>query len=200
MSISDKYRRTSGLLFVLSGPSGVGKDAVLTEFIGSIPGATKCVTVTTRSPRNSETPGVDYRFVTLEEFRRMVEAGEFLEYAKVHDNMYGTPRRWVEDTLAAGTDVILKIDVQGGLAVKRAMPSAIMVFLAPPTVEELEHRLRNRLTDTDAQITKRLLDARSELERIPDYDYIVENDSLQEAVDRLRCVILAERSKIEHTD
>jgi guanylate kinase len=197
MSISDKHRRKCGMLIVLSGPSGVGKDAVLAEFLGSLPGVRKCVTATTRSPRNCETPGVDYSFVTLEEFRRMVEAGEFLEYAKVHDNMYGTPRKWVEEALAEGTDVILKIDVQGGLAVKRAMPEAVMIFLSPPTVEELERRLRNRLTDSDAEITKRLLDARSELERIPDYDYIIENDSLADAVDRLRCIVLAERSKIE---
>jgi len=197
MRIPDKRLRKQGLLIVLSGPSGVGKDALLTTFLGTCSGVTKCVTVTTRAPRDGETPGQDYHFVSLQEFHRMVENGEFLEYAKVHDNLYGTPRKWVEDTVAAGTDVILKIDVQGGLAVKKLAPNAIMVFVAPPSVEELEHRLRNRLTESEAEITKRLLDARKELERIPDYDYVIENDTLDEAAAALRRIVLAERSKVE---
>lgn len=197
MSIWDKYRRGHGLLIVLSGPSGVGKDALLTTFLSNSSGAVKCVTATTRSPREGEVHGKDYHFVPLEEFRRMVEANEFLEYAKVHDNLYGTPRKWVEETLAAGIDVILKIDVQGGLSVKKQMPEAIMVFLAPPSLDELESRLRGRLTESEPEVTKRLLDARSELERIPEYDYLIENDTLSEAAKRLECVILAERSKIE---
>ena len=194
----DKHRRKTGLLVVLSGPSGVGKDALLTSFLDTCPGAVKCVTVTTRSPREGETPGQDYHFVSLQEFRRMVEAGEFLEYAKVHDNLYGTPRKWVEDTLAAGADVILKIDVQGGLAVKKQMAKAIMVFLAPPSLDELERRLRQRLTESETEITKRLLGARKELERIPEYDYLIENSALEEAAHRLQCVVLAERSRVEH--
>jgi guanylate kinase len=197
MRICDAHTRAKGLLFVLSGPSGVGKDVLLLSFLDSCPGVVKCVTATTRGPREKEEEGKDYLFTGLDEFRRMVEAGEFLEYAKVHNNFYGTPRKWVENTLATGTDVILKIDVQGGLAVKKLMPEAIAVFLAPPTLEELERRLRSRSTDTEADITKRLLDARSEIERIPDYDYLIENDTLSDAVERLRCVVMAERSKIE---
>lgn len=197
MSISNAHRRTKGLLIVLSGPSGVGKDAALAEFLSTCPGAVRCVTATTRAPRDGEEHGKDYHFLDLEEFRRMVAAGEFLEYATVHNNCYGTPRKWVEDALAAGTDVILKIDVQGGLAVKKLMPRAIAVFLAPPSIEELERRLRARLTDSQQDIAKRLSDAKGELDHIPDYDYLIENDALADAVDRLRCIIIAERSKIE---
>jgi len=196
MRIAEAHTRRKGLLFVLSGPSGSGKDAVLESFLGSCPGVVKCVTATTRSPRENEEPGRDYFFLSVDEFRRGIDAGEFLEYANVHGNLYGTPRKWVEDSLATGTDVILKIDVQGGLAVKKLMPSAIAVFLAPPTFEELESRLRNRLTETEDEIAKRLSDARGEIERIPDYDYLIENETISEAANRLRCVILAERSRV----
>jgi guanylate kinase len=198
MAISNACRRSKGNLFVVSGPSGVGKDSVLSPFLESCPGVVKCVTATTRARRKGEEPGKDYFFITPNEFRRMVEAGEFLEHATVHNNSYGTPRKWVEDTLAAGTDVILKIDVQGGLAVKKLAPQSIAVFLAPPTMEELERRLRSRLTESEPDIKKRLADANGEICCIPDYDYLVENDTLGDAVDRLRCIVLAERSKIEH--
>ena len=127
----------------------------------------------------------------------MVEAGELLEHAEVHDNLYGTPRKWVEETLDTGTDVILKIDVQGGLTVKRAAPDAVLIFLAPPSLDELERRLRGRLTDSDAEIARRLLNARSEMDRIPDYDHLIENDSIPDAADRLRRVVLAERGRVE---
>jgi guanylate kinase len=197
MRIPDKRPRKQGLLIVLSGPSGVGKDALLSAFLGTCEGVTKCVTVTTRAMRNGESPDQDYHFVSPQEFHRMVEAGEFLEYAKVHDNLYGTPRKWVEGMLAEGIDVILKIDVQGGLAVKKLAPHAILVFVAPPSLEELEHRLRNRLTESEAQIIERLTTARKEIERIPDYDYLIENDTLDEAAAALRRIVLAERSKIE---
>jgi guanylate kinase len=196
MRIAEAHTRRKGLLFVLSGPSGSGKDVVLESFLGSCPGVIKCVTATTRSPRKNEVPDKDYFFLSVDEFRRGIEAGEFLEYANVHGNLYGTPRKWVEDTLATGTDVILKIDVQGGLAVKNLMPQAIAVFLAPPTFGELESRLRNRLTETEDEIAKRLSDARGEIEHIPHYDYLIENESISDTADRLRCVILAERSRV----
>lgn len=196
MRIADAYTRRKGLLFIFSGPSGSGKDAVLGSFIGSCPGVVKCVTATTRSPRENEEPGKDYLFLDSEEFVRLVEAGEFLEHANVHGNLYGTPRQWVNDTLATGMDVILKIDVQGGLSVKRVMPEAIAVFLAPPTFEELERRLRDRSTETEEEIAARLGDARGEIDHIPVYDYLIENDVIEDAADRLRCLILAERSRV----
>ncbi len=183
---------------MLSGPSGVGKDAALKELEKLWQAFRRCVTLTTRARRNGEQDGVDYTFVSIDEFRRMVEAGELLEYARVHGNMYGAPRAWVQENLGKGVDVVLKIDVQGGIAIKKQMPSAIMVFLSPPTLEELERRLRSRLTETEAEVTKRLLDARKELQEIGHYDYVVVNDSLACAAEQLKAVIIAEHCRVSY--
>ena len=193
----DRYLRTRGLLVVLSGPSGVGKDAVLTELEKICPGVRRCVTTTTRLPRSGEIDGVHYNFVSVGIFRRQADENEFLEFAQVHGNLYGTPRRWVEDNIAQGHDVILKIDVQGGLAVKQQAPSAVMTFVVPPSMDELERRLRSRLTESEAEVTKRLLDARNELEQIPNYTYIIENDSLPSAAEQLKAVIVAEHCRVK---
>ena len=193
----DRYLRTSGLLVVLSGPSGVGKDAILTELEKIFPGVRRCVTTTTRPPRGGEIDGVHYNFVSVAKFRHQAEENGFLEYAQVHGNLYGTPRRWVEENIEQGHDVILKIDVQGGLAVKRQVPSAVMTFVVPPSMDELERRLRSRLTESETEATKRLLDARNELEQIPNYTYIIENDSLPTAAEQLKAVIVAEHCKVK---
>jgi guanylate kinase len=200
MRILDQYRRKTGLVIVLSGPSGVGKDCVLEEFVKVSSEVSRCVTVTTRPPRPNEESGRDYHFVSVEEFRRMVEAGEFLEYAHVHGNLYGTPRRWVVEQTAVGRDVVLKIDVQGGISVNRQLPDAVMVFLVPPSLEELERRLRSRMTESEAEVTKRLLDARNELAQIVSYEYVIENDSIEDAVSGLRSIVIAERSRITHSE
>lgn len=192
----DSHRRSQGLLVVVSGPSGVGKDAVLTELHKIHGGIRRCVTMTTRPMRPGETDGADYDFVSVDEFRSRAAQGGFLEYAEVHGNLYGTPRPWVEKTLADGQDALLKIDVQGGLAVKRQMPECVMVFLAPPSLEELERRLRARLTESDADIARRLQNALAELEQIPNYDYLIENDSLPRAAEELKAVIVAEHCRI----
>jgi guanylate kinase len=192
----DSFRRRDGLVVVLSGPSGVGKDRVLAEFVQRYPDVHRCVTVTTRPPRSNEEAGKDYTFVSVQDFRRMVEEGQFLEFAEVYGNLYGSPKSWVAEQVAAGRDVVLKIDVQGGILVKRQMPEALMIFLLPPSLEELERRLRDRLTDSDADITKRLLEARRELEQISYYEYAIENDSIEKAVSELRAVIIAERNRI----
>ncbi|HOM71494.1 MAG TPA: guanylate kinase [Armatimonadota bacterium] len=196
MQIWDNYRRKTGLVIVLSGPSGVGKDSVLEEFTRQCPQVTRCVTVTTRPPRNNEQQGVDYHFVSVDKFRQMVDEGQFLEFAEVHGNLYGTPKPWVLEQMAAGRDSILKIDVQGGISVKNQIPEAVMIFLVPPSLEELERRLRSRLTETDNDIEKRLLNARSELEHIPYYEYIIDNDIIENAVEKLRAIIIAEHSRI----
>ena len=182
---------------VLSGPSGAGKDAVLGELATVYPNARRCVTTTTRPRRDSEQDGLDYNFISASEFRKLAEEGAFLEYAEVHGRLYGTPRRWVEENLSRGEDVVLKIDVQGGLNVKRARPDAVMVFLVPPSMEELEKRLRSRNTDSDEDVTRRLLNARKELEQIPHYDYIIENSSLPSAAEELKAVIVAEHLRVQ---
>lgn len=196
MQTWDKYRRKTGLVIVLSGPSGVGKDCVLEQFVKECPEVTRAVTATTRAPRADEKDGVDYRFVSVDDFQRMIEAGQFLEYAEVHGNFYGTPKAWVVEQMENGHDSILKIDVQGGVAVKKQIPDAVMIFLVPPSFEELERRLRSRSTESEEAVGKRLFNARSEIEQIRHYDYIVENDSIENAVTKLRAIIIAEHSKI----
>lgn len=181
---------------MVSGPSGVGKDTVLAHLHLQMPDVLRCVTATTRPPRPGEVPGRDYLFVSVTEFRDMVEEDAFLEYANVHENLYGTPRAWVEARRDEGRDVLLKIDVQGGLTVRAAVRDAVLVFLKPPSVPELERRLRARLTETEDEIMKRLLDARAELQQMPHYDYVVINDEVDRAADLLRSIIQAERCRI----
>lgn len=197
MGMWNRYCRKSGLLVVLSGPSGVGKDAVLADLLPMFPNLRKCVTYTTRPKRDNEVHGVDYTFVSKDEFQSEAESGGFLEHAEVHGHLYGTPRKWVDGTLAQGLDVILKIDVQGGLNVKRQAPSCIMIFLVPPSMEELERRLCGRLTENGEEIARRLANARRELEQIPQYDYIVENDTVHAAAETIRAILIAEHSRIE---
>jgi len=193
-------RSRQGRLFVVSGPSGVGKDTVLAEFHKLLPDVLVCVTVTTRSPRPGESQGIPYTFVSVAEFNARVRAELFLEYARVNGNMYGTPREWVEEQRAAGHDVVLKIDVQGGINVRKQMRDAVMIFLAPPSVAELERRLRERLTETEDQIIVRLLDARSELQMMSSYDYVVVNDTVHGAAELLRAIVLAERARTADED
>jgi guanylate kinase len=192
-----------GRLLVVSGPSGVGKDTVLERLLHSSPcppNLVRCVTATTRPPRAGETHAVDYYFFSREEFEARIAQNFFLEHASYGQHLYGTPRDFVERERARNNDVILKIEVQGALMVKRAMPDAILIFLAPPSWEELERRLRSRQTDDAAALQIRLETARRELQTAPLYDYLVVNDDLERAVETLRQIILAERCRIVHGD
>lgn len=187
-----------GVLFVLSGPSGVGKDAVLTALQARHPNFERAITATTRAPRPQETHGIDYLFWNASEFRDHILADDMLEWAEVYSHMYGTPRAGVDAALAEGRSVVLKIDVQGATSVRRAMPDAVLVFLAPPSLEELEHRLRSRLTDSEEAIARRLSTALHEMQELPLYDYVVVNDDLDTAVEELKAVLIAETHRIKN--
>jgi guanylate kinase len=188
--------RTGGLIVVLSGPSGVGKDTLLQYFLKTTPCCVRLVTCTTRPPRPDEQDGVDYQFVSVEEFRRMQEAGELLESADVFGYHYGSPRRFVEEQTARGLDVILRIDVQGGVSVRKAAPEAVLVFLAPPSFEELERRLKGRNTETEESLRRRLAEARREMEAASEYDYLIIHDSTERAAEDLRAILRAEHLRI----
>jgi guanylate kinase len=188
--------RRSGILFVLSAPSGAGKDTILTRFLRGADGVMKSVSATTRPSRPGEVDGCDYHFWSEEEFERRERAGELLEAAYVHGHRYGTPLRWVREQLERGQDVILKIDVQGALAVRQRCPDAVLIFVMPPSLEEMEARLRGRGSESEAQIQRRLRDARGELAHAEQYDYVIVNDVLESAVEKLTAIVIAERCRV----
>ena len=187
---------SDSILFVLSAPSGGGKTTVLKKVMAGLPGLVFSVSHTTRPPRPGEVAGRDYHFVSRQEFQAMQEGipPGFLEWAEVHGNLYGTGRAEVERQLQAGQDVILDIDVQGALQVRDAA-APVMIFIAPPTLAELEARLRRRGTESEDTIRLRLDNARKELTLTGRYDYLIINDRLEEAVDSLRSIIIAERCR-----
>ena len=182
-----------GSLFVITGPSGVGKGTVLKEVIKSLNRLYFSVSATTRKPREGEVDGVHYHFLTKERFEELISADRFLEYAQYAENYYGTPLDPVLDQLEQGNDVILEIELQGALQVKKRMPQAVLVFIAPPSFEELEDRLRGRGTESEEVILRRLAIARQECANMDQFRYIVVNDEVADAADRLRAVILSQR-------
>lgn len=175
----------SGRLVILSGPSGVGKDTAIERWRERNPLVQRVVAYTTREPRPGEVDGVDYHFVSAERFRSLAEAGAFLEWKEVHGNSYGTPLHDMEAMLAAGKIAILKIDVQGAMAALAKRPDAVTVFLLPPSMEELEERIRGRAQDSEKAIERRLANARGELAMAHRYQHRIVNDELEECVDRL---------------
>jgi guanylate kinase len=187
---------TESILLVVSAPSGTGKTTILRQVITGLSGLSFSVSHTTRPPRPGEVDGRDYHFVTPDGFTaiRDRQHGGFLEWAEVHGNMYGTARQEVENRQRAGTDVILDIDVQGAMQVRRAA-APVMVFIVPPSLADLEERLRNRGTENDKTLALRLENARQELTSMNHYDYLIVNDQLDRAVESLRSVIIAERSR-----
>ena len=178
-----------GNLFVVSGPSGAGKGTLLSQVIERIPDAWVSVSATTRSPRPGEIEGVHYFFLDTDHFKSLVEQDGFLEWAQVHDNYYGTLKQSVIDHMNAGDQVILEIDVQGALQARKALPEAHLVFIEPPSLEELERRLRQRGTETEDVISSRMKTAEVELAQKMEYDVQVVNDDLERAVDELVEVI-----------
>ncbi len=190
-----------GLLLVLSAPSGAGKTTLAHRLLKELPNAIFSVSCTTRRPRGKEQDGVDYHFLDVATFQEKIERGEFVEWAEVHGHFYGSPQSVVEEARARRGIAVFDIDVQGGQAIKRKHPDAILVFVLPPSMEELERRLRDRKTDSDETIRRRMLAARSEIERgIASYDYIVVNDDFERAFQELRSVVVAERCRRGRVD
>jgi guanylate kinase len=187
-----------GLLFVLSGPSGVGKDAAIERLKARNMDIYHVITATTRQSRPNEQHGVDYFFYSPDEFVDMLKRNELLESAVVAGNRYGTPRTQVREQLQKGTDVLLKIDVQGARQVKSRVPNAVFIFLTPPSIDDLLERLKQRNTETEQQIAERMLTAYVEMEAVDSYDYVVVNrhDQLELAVDQISCIICAERCRV----
>ena len=186
-----------GLLIVLSGPSGVGKGTVR-KAIFNEDGIDfqYSISATTRQPRVGEIDGEDYFFVSHDEFEEKIANGDMLEYAQYVSNYYGTPKSFIDETLASGRDVFLEIDVQGALQVKSKMPEGIYIFLTPPDLTNLRERLVGRGTDSQEVIEKRVTAAREELKQMINYDYAVENDQVIHAVERIKAIITAERRRV----
>lgn len=184
-----------GKLLVISGPSGAGKSTVVAKAIEGRTDICFSTSVTTRSPRPGEVHGREYFFVNFERFREMVENDELLEHAEYVANRYGTPRSYVEKRLDEGMNVLLDIEVQGARQVRKKMPEAILIFIAPPSLVELERRLRGRGTDTERAIEGRLIRARQEYQEADFYDYLIVNDDVDKAAAKLNAIIEAEHCR-----
>lgn len=189
-----------GLLVVISAPSGGGKGTILKELFAKDNNLVLSVSATTRSPRPGEEHGKQYYFLQKEEFEELISQGKMLEYAQYVGNYYGTPREPVEQWMAQGKDVVLEIEVQGGAQIKKLMPGCVSIFILPPSMEVLEKRLRDRGTEEDATVRKRLEKAREEIPHAKDYDYVVFNDRLEDAVEDLRAILRAEKRKYHRNE
>jgi guanylate kinase len=184
-----------GILLVLSAPSGAGKHTVLSRLRGIDHGLTTAISATTRAPRQGEKDGRDYYFLSREEFDRRVAAGAFAEWAEVHGNRYGTLHTELDRCLETGGDVLLELDVQGMRNMRSHRPDMVSVFLMAPSLDELERRLRDRNTEDEATISLRLKNARAEVDARKEFDYIVVNDTVDEAAEDLRAILRAERCR-----
>ena len=184
---------TRGNLFTVSAPSGAGKTSLVKALVDSTPGVRVSVSHTTRPMRPGEVNGLNYHFVSVEEFARMLDETAFLEHARVFDNYYGTSQAWVEGALAEGTDVVLEIDWQGAQQVRHLLPECTAIFILPPSLQTLRARLTGRGQDSEEVIAKRLAGAVSELSHYPEADYLVVNDDFEQALSELRAIVTARR-------
>ncbi|HEY2105580.1 MAG TPA: guanylate kinase [Candidatus Binataceae bacterium] len=186
-----------GIIFIVSAPSGAGKTTISRAALREIDGLTPSISLTTRRPRSGEAQGIDYQFVTAEEFQHRLEADELAELAQVFDACYGTPRQPLEDAIGEGRDMLLDIDVQGARSLIQRYPAdAVTIFVLPPSFEELEGRLRRRATEDAQAIARRLTRAREEFRAYPEYDYLIVNANLADSLAHLRAIVRAERAKV----
>lgn len=185
--------KTSGTIYIVIAPSGTGKTSLVAALLAAEPGVKLSVSYTTRSPRVGERHGEHYYFVSRPQFEAMIAAGDFIEYAEVYGNYYGTSANWLQSCLEEDNDVLLEIDWQGARQVQQRFPTAITIFIMPPSLEELERRLRGRGTDSEETIIRRLAQARSEIDRIKEYDFVIVNDVFQSACADLISIVHALR-------
>jgi guanylate kinase len=183
----------SGSLFVISAPSGAGKTSLVHALLNINPQINLSVSYTTRNPRPGEVDGKDYHFVSRAEFLGMMGRGEFLECAEVYGNMYGTSQKWISDEIASGRDILLEIDWQGAAQVRRLFPQCLSIFILPPSLAALEQRLKGRGKDSEEVIARRMAAAREDVSHVAEFDYVIINDNLNEALRELNAVVLSAR-------
>lgn len=193
----DLSKKKQGLLIVLSGPSGAGKGTICKALMEKEKNLKLSISATTRQPRSGEMEGKNYFFKSEEEFIKMIEEDDFLEWAKVYDHYYGTPKDFVLKNLEEGNDVVLEIDIQGALKIKERFPEGVFVFILPPSMEELKNRIKKRGTETEEEIIKRFKSAYEELNYVSKYNYVVINDDVNEAVEKIRAIIIAEKCRVD---
>lgn len=193
-------KKNSGSLIILSGPSGAGKGTIHNELLKRDNKLKYSVSMTTREPRKGEKEGIDYFFVSEEEFKKEIEKDSFIEYAEVHGNYYGTLKKVVEKELNAGYDVILEIDIQGALNLKNKGIDAIFIFIMPPSMKELRDRLVKRGTETKEKIIERFKNAYKEINEMSKYNYVVINDEVEKAVVKIEAIMLAERCRVDRIE
>ena len=185
-----------GLLLVVSGPSGAGKGTICKALLNKNDQIKLSVSATTRKPRNGEVHGVNYFFIEKEEFAKMIENGEFLEYAQIYDNFYGTPKAAIIECSEKGQDVILEIEMQGARQIKEVYPEGVFIFVLPPSLEELKSRIVGRGTETQEEIEKRFSCAFEEINQIVNYDYFIVNEDIEKSVSDVEAIICAEKNKV----
>ncbi len=185
-----------GCLIVVSGPSGTGKGTVCAALLARYPQIAYSVSATTRAPRPGEKEGVNYYFLDKPVFEKMIADGELLEWAEVFGNYYGTPFRKIQDRLAAGQDILLEIDTQGAMNVKKRFPNGIFIFLLPPSIAELERRIRGRGADDEESIRRRLASSAGEIAVAKEYRYVVVNEEVERSVETIRCILTAEHCRV----